>query len=210
MKALQLLGLSFVCLFAHAASQIPPYTVGTCLACHGDQGVSVNPVWPNLAGQHQPYLLKELRDIKTGKTRNVLEMRAVMAQLNDADLIALATYYSKLPLSIGLVPQKYLKEGEKLYRGGDFNKQISACIACHGPGGEGNGQAGFPILSGQYALYTIQQLEAFSSDKRKNDLNSIMKDIAHRMNKEDMEAVAYYIQGLYPTTPVRQCCVKRE
>ena len=188
---------------------IPPYQIGTCIACHGDLGVSVNPLWPNLAGQHEQYLLKELRNIKTGKIRNVPVMTAIMTQLNDEDLIALAAYYSYRPISIGLTPKKYLTQGERLYRGGDLSKQISACIACHGPGGEGNGQAGFPILSGQNALYTIQQLEDFSTGKRHNDLNSIIRDIAHRMNNEDMQAVAYYIQGLYPTNQFSHCCIKR-
>ena len=84
-----------------------------------------------------------------------------------------------------------------MYRGGDFNKHITACIACHGPKGTGNAQAGFPSISGQHAAYTIQQLQDFKEGKRKNDLNSIMRDISARMSIEDMEAVANYIAGLY-------------
>lgn len=63
--------------------------------------------------------------------------------------------------------------------------------------GSGNAQAGFPLLSGQHAAYTIMQLQAFKDGKRTNDLNQIMQDISSKMSPEDMEAVAYYIQGLY-------------
>lgn len=168
-----------------------------CAACHGPQGVSSNPQWPNLAGQHARYLIKELHDFKTGTTRNAAAMTAVLADLNDEDIAELADFYSKKPIASGETPEKLLKRGELLYRGGDFAKHITACIACHGPKGTGNAQAGFPLLTGQHAEYTIQQLQAFKDKKRTNDLNAIMRDISARMSQEDMEAVAYYIQGLH-------------
>ncbi|HHF7344572.1 c-type cytochrome [Legionella feeleii] len=168
-----------------------------CVACHGAKGISTNPEWPSLAGQHAKYLLKQMLDFKKGITRNAPTMTAILANLNEQDMAALAEYYAKLPLPEGSVPKKYLKRGEQLYRGGDFDKHITACIACHGPRGTGNEQAGFPVLSGQHALYTIQQLQAFKDQKRKNDLNSIMRDISARMSPEDMAAVAYYMQGLH-------------
>ncbi|KTC86996.1 c-type cytochrome [Legionella brunensis] len=170
---------------------------GVCAACHGQKGVSLNPIWPNLAGQHASYLLKQLQDYKKGTTRNAPEMTAIVASLNETDMADLAAFYSKQPLPEGITPEKYLKRGEQLYRGGDFDKHITACIACHGPKGTGNSQAGFPVLSGQHAPYTIQQLQAFKDKKRSNDLNSIMRDISSRMSQEDMEAVAYYMQGLH-------------
>lgn len=168
-----------------------------CAACHGAQGVSSNPQWPNLAGQHASYLIKQLHDFKKGITRNAATMTAVLANLNDQDMTELANFYSNQPIAEGETPEKFLKRGELLYRGGDFSKHITACIACHGPKGTGNAQAGFPVLTGQHAEYTIQQLQAFKDKKRTNDLNSIMRDISARMSQEDMEAVAYYIQGLH-------------
>lgn len=184
---------------AQAADQpntIPEKTA-LCLACHGPQGNSSNPEWPNIAGQHASYSLKQLHDFKEGKTRNAATMSAVVAQLSEEDMRSLTAYYSKRPLAEGTMPKQYLQRGEQLYRGGDFDKHISACIACHGPQGTGNAQAGFPVLSGQNAPYTIQQLQAFKDKTRHNDLNSIMQDISARMDKNDMEAVAYYIQGLH-------------
>lgn len=124
-------------------------------------------------------------------------MNALSASLTESEIKELANFYASQPLPQGSTPENYLKRGELLYRGGDFAKHITACIACHGPRGTGNAQAGFPVLTGQHALYTIQQLQAFKDGKRSNDLNSIMRDISARMSQEDMEAVAYYIQGLH-------------
>lgn len=169
-----------------------------CVACHGQQGVSPNPEWPNLAGQHSSYLLKQLQDFKAVKTRNAPTMTSIVATLTNEDMAKLAAFYAtKKPAAEGTTPEKYLKRGELLYRGGDFDKHIAACIACHGPAGAGNGQAGFPMVSGQHAAYIVQQLKAFRDGKRVNDLNSMMQSISARMSDEDMEAVAYYMQGLY-------------
>ncbi|HAZ7573606.1 cytochrome c4 [Legionella sp. PATHC032] len=168
-----------------------------CIACHGPQGISTNPEWPNLAGQHEKYFVKQLKDIKEGKSRSAPTMTAIIANLTEQDMNDLAAYYAKMPIPEGSTPKKYLKRGEQLYRGGDLNKHIAACIACHGPKGSGNAQAGFPLLSGQHAAYTVMQLQAFKDGKRTNDLNQIMRDISSKMSPEDMEAVAYYIQGLY-------------
>jgi cytochrome c553 len=168
-----------------------------CVACHGANGVSPSPEWPNLAGQHKEYLIKQMTLFKEGKKRNNPLMVAPMANLTSQDISELADYYSKQPLAKLSTPKEYLKKGEQLYRGGDFSKHISACIACHGPRGLGNPQANFPVLSGQQPMYTIQTLEAYQNGTRTSDMNEIMRNISKRMSKEDMEAVAYYVSGLH-------------
>ncbi|MBA3536765.1 MAG: cytochrome c4 [Tatlockia sp.] len=174
-----------------------PAILTSCAACHGQSGISSNPQWPSIAGQHASYVIRQLQDFKKGTLRNALAMNAISAALTENEIRELADFYAKQPTPKGATPEKFLKRGELLYRGGDFAKHITACIACHGPKGTGNAQAGFPVLRGQNALYTIQQLQAFKDGKRSNDLNSIMRDISSRMSQEDMEAVAYYIQGLH-------------
>lgn len=174
-----------------------PAKVALCTACHGQLGISTNPEWPNLAGQHASYLIKQLQDFQTANSRNVVTMTRLSSTLTEIEIKELADFYARQPLPKGNTPEKYFKRGELLYRGGDFAKHITACIACHGPQGTGNAQAGFPVLTGQHAQYTILQLQAFKNGKRSNDLNSIMRDISARMSQEDMEAVAYYVQGLH-------------
>lgn len=168
-----------------------------CAACHGAQGISTNPQWPNLAGQHEKYLIKQLQDMQRAELIDAPTMSALARNLNQQDIDALALYYAKMPLAMGSTPAAFVARGEQLYRGGDIAKRITACIACHGPQGRGNGGAGFPVLSGQHAAYTIKQLQAFKNAQRKNDLNHIMQGITQRMSQEDMEAVAHYIEGLH-------------
>lgn len=168
-----------------------------CATCHGQQGKSANPQWPNLGGQHSEYLVKQLTDMKKNSLRDASLMSGLVATLSAQDMDDLAAYYAKMPLAQGNTSQKFLQRGKQLYQGGDFEKRITACIACHGPKGMGNAQAGFPVLSGQHAAYIVLQLNAFKEGKRKNDLNHIMQDISNRMNQDDMNAVAHYIEGLH-------------
>lgn len=176
-----------------ADSKLGQEKAAICSGCHGAQGVSMNPEWPNLAGQHATYLAKQLRDYQNGSTRSAPIMTQMVMQLSQEDINSIAEYYASLPLSHGTTPKKHLARGEELYRRGDLSKHITACIACHGPKGTGNAQAGFPVIAGQQPAYTIQQLLAFQNKTRHNDLNSIMQDISARMNHDDMEAVAYYL-----------------
>lgn len=199
MKKKLMMAALFSVISGHAtppSAQMPP-SAQVCTTCHGVQGISTNPSWPNLAGQHSSYLVKQLHDFKQGSLRNVPLMSAMVTNLSDEDITALANFYAQLSVAKDSTPAKYTSRGEQLYRGGDLDKHITACIACHGPTGRGNGQTGFPVLSGQHALYTIQQLQAFKHKTRRNDFNSIMQDISARMDDDDMLAVAYYLQGLY-------------
>jgi len=65
----------------------------SCGACHGVDGNSLNPVWPKLAAQHAPYIVKQLKDFKSGARKNPL-MSPQAAALSDQDMQDLAAYYS--------------------------------------------------------------------------------------------------------------------
>lgn len=173
-----------------------PEKVALCAACHGASGVSINPEWPNLAGQHVNYLIKQLHDYKDAKTRSAPIMASIVLSLNDEEIQALSLFYAQLAGAKNKPSKQHQTRGETIYRRGDSDKHITACIVCHGPNGRGNELAGFPVLSGQQPKYTIQQLTAFKKQSRKNDLNSIMRDISTHMDLDDMTAVAYYLAGL--------------
>jgi cytochrome c553 len=168
-----------------------------CAACHQSDGNSLNGMWPKLAGQHKDYLVTQMKAFKKGVERSDPSMTAMMAPLTTDDIENLATYFNAQKPNVGFAKKANLQQGERLYRGGDEKKQISACIACHGPKGTGNAQAGFPSLSGQHPHYVIEQLKKYKSGKRTTDLNSIMRNIALRMSEGDMKAVANYISGLH-------------
>ncbi|ABC31119.1 Cytochrome c553 [Hahella chejuensis KCTC 2396] len=67
----------------------------TCAGCHGGEGVSGNGLWPNLAGQKEGYLIKQLKDFRDGK-RNDPMMSSMAKPLSDDDIANLAAFYSQL------------------------------------------------------------------------------------------------------------------
>ncbi len=67
-----------------------------CAGCHGPNGISVNPLWPNLAGQKAVYIEKAMRDYKSGQ-RNDPSMSAIAATVADSEIAALGAYYAALP-----------------------------------------------------------------------------------------------------------------
>ncbi len=170
-----------------------------CSACHGLDGNSANNIWPNLAGQHAKYLLKQMIDFKKGKNggRYNAVMNPLVAHLSKQDMEDIAAYYASQTVKLGTTDKSKLALGRRVYRGGDLSRQIAACSACHGPRGQGVAGAGFPALSGQHAEYTGQQLLAFRDGLRSNSPSQIMASIAHKMTKAEMEAVASYVASLH-------------
>lgn len=66
-----------------------------CAACHGGQGISPTPVWPNLAGQKEQYLVAQITAFRDG-TRQNAQMAPMVANLTDEDIVNLAAYYASL------------------------------------------------------------------------------------------------------------------
>ena len=170
-----------------------------CVACHGQEGVSPSPIWPNLAGQHAGYLSKQLHEFKKGASgnRNNSIMYGISLTLSDDDISDLSEYYASLQGSVGTTADEYLLLGQNVYRGGNMEYKIQACMACHGPTGQGNAPANIPSLSGQHADYLYTQLKNFQSQTRSNDPNKMMRNIVDRMTDDELKAVSQYIQGLY-------------
>jgi len=67
----------------------------TCVACHGQNGISVSPAWPSLAGQHEEYLIESLNQYRNG-TRKEAVITQMAAPLTDADVKLLARFNSRL------------------------------------------------------------------------------------------------------------------
>ncbi len=67
----------------------------TCAGCHGAAGVSANPLWPNLAGQKEAYMVKQLKAFRAG-TRTDPMMSPMAKPLSDADIDNLAAHFSGL------------------------------------------------------------------------------------------------------------------
>jgi cytochrome c553 len=167
----------------------------TCAACHGADGNSVNPEWPSLAGQHAGYIIASLNAYRDGTRDNVLMLGQVQA-LTEQDQADLAAYYASQQPVPRVADPALASRGERLYRAGNLESGVAACIACHGPNGRGNSPAGYPDLAGQHAQYTADQLRQYRSEKRSSDPNQMMRNITARMTDDEILAVASYLQGL--------------
>ena len=169
----------------------------TCTACHGPEGNSPSPLWPNIAGQNASYLMAQLKAFKDGSRSDPLMTSQAML-LTDEDMANLAVYFESLPAAVQSVADESLIErGEALYRGGNMEDKVSACLACHGPSGRGNPAAKYPALQGQHAAYTAKQLRAYADGERTSDGKTrMMRDIASNLDKEDIAALSSYVQGL--------------
>lgn len=168
-----------------------------CMACHGADGNSpTNPIWPKLAGQQSSYIQRQLQDFKAGARKNDL-MSPMAAPLSDQDMVDLAAYFSSQTQNPGTAAADQVALGERIYRAGNPQSKVAACMACHGPTGAGNAPAKFPRISGQHAAYVEKALKDFRAGARDNDPNGMMRGVATNMTDAEIMAVAQYVQGLH-------------
>jgi cytochrome c553 len=167
----------------------------TCGACHGMDGNSLSPEWPNLAGQHAGYIERQLKAFKSGERKNDL-MSPMAMILSDEDMADLAAYFASQKVRGGETEPSKLALGERVYRAGNVQKGVIACAGCHGPNGRGNPLAGYASIQGQHAVYVANQLRAYKSGARATDPNQMMRGVAAMLSEEEIDAVASYIQGL--------------
>jgi cytochrome c553 len=169
----------------------------TCAACHGADGNSVTPDWPMLAGQHAAYIVRQLRAFKSGERTDVT-MKPFADLLSEQDMLDVAAYFAaQKPTPKGADPA-LVGLGQQIYRGGVPARGVAACIACHGPEGNGNPLAAYPRVSGQHAAYVTKQLNAYASGDRRSDvdLNQMMRNVAGELFEDEIRALASYVQGL--------------
>lgn len=99
-RKIALVGLSFsLCLISTASFAEEPATgakkAELCFGCHGEDGISLSPTIPNLAGQKSEYLLKAIGDFKKGARKNSL-MQSVISGVSDDDAKEIVNYFSNL------------------------------------------------------------------------------------------------------------------
>ena len=176
--------------------------VTTCAACHGSDGNSVNADWPKLAGQNQKYTYEQLKLFQIGETQNALMMSVTpyLNTLSDSDLLNISAFYESNKSSVGQAKNddELLKLGMNLYRGGNTEKGIPACTACHSVYGNGNALAGFPAVAGQQVGYLTTKLKAYRANERNaGQYASVMQAVSINLSDDDIDALANYMHGLY-------------
>jgi cytochrome c553 len=174
-----------------------------CDHCHGAEGFSAVGYTPNLAGIDRLAVWKQLEDFRSYK-RLSREMNPIAESLSPRDVADVVAYYAKLPAFADpgdhrIFPQSRPDPGHagiasRLVSFGDGERGIPPCQACHGPVGY---RPGAPWLANQNAEYVLNQLEAFASGGRTNDINIPMRTIAGLLTEAERHALAeYYGAGL--------------
>ena len=202
-------GLSGLAVQARAADPAKPdvnrgqaIATQVCASCHGADGNSTGGDYPKLAGQHPEYLVKQLMDFKIQPgakqpARNNAIMAGMAAALSSQDMVNVAAYFAAQTPKPGYAHDKNtVPLGEKIYRAGIVERAVPACASCHGPTGQGI-PVQYPRLSGQWAEYTVTQLNAFTQGPGARNNSDPMHTIASRLSDSDIKAVADYIAGLH-------------
>jgi cytochrome c553 len=175
------------------ASKAVSLAANLCASCHGEDGNSVAPIFPRLAGQQAVYLLRELKDFKSGKHVNEV-MNPIASGLSDEDMANLAAFYASQKPSPGTVANPALLPlGKALYMNGNAKSGIPSCSSCHEDDGSGGGK--FPRVAGQYVEYSLEEFRLYAAGKRTNGAR-VMQAISERMTEEETRAVAEYMASM--------------
>jgi cytochrome c553 len=160
-----------------------------CTMCHGAQGMSTSSV-PNLAGQYPEVVIKQLRDYKAGHRASPI-MAALAKNLSDRDIDDLAAFYASLPKA-RTAPTTYDESLPALVRVGAPLRNIAPCISCHGGVDQ---KLGAPWIEGMPKEYLVQQLQAFRTGQRRNDIEGQMRAVAHTLSDAEIDAVSTFYAG---------------
>ncbi|MBU6442689.1 MAG: c-type cytochrome [Alphaproteobacteria bacterium] len=202
MKSIAILAAAGAVLFAVSASaqpsvpMEPALVASTCSQCHGDRGLSIAPLFPDLAAQNKDYLvtqLKAFRDHKRSDAHAQAYMWGMAGDLTDDTIDAIATYFAALPpppRTSGLSPEE-VAAGKAIFENGVAADNVPACNACHGDTAAGS--ATIPRLAGQHREYLAAQLLAFRTKQRYNE---IMSANVAQMTDEQIRDVSSYLASL--------------
>lgn len=169
-----------------------------CGACHGVDGNSSDPQYPKLAGQSEQYIVQQLNNFKSGKRQNPI-MLGMATPLSEQDMHDIGAYFASQKTLAGVADQALVERGQQLFREGDPQHDVPACMACHAMDGSGNPGAMYPHLAGQHAKYVQATLKAWHDGTSwGTDAHAqIMPAIAKHLDDADIAALASYIEGLH-------------
>jgi cytochrome c553 len=179
---------------AAARAHAEKVAITVCGTCHGRDGNSIQPKFPRLAGQHENYLIAQLKAFRAqsrGDPDAISYMWGMSSELDDATIAAVAAYYAAQraePSTSGT--SALLAHGREVYDHGIASEGVPACSTCHGP--DAHGLQDFPRLAGQHAQYILKQLASFQSNMRNV---AIMHGVAQNLRLPEMQAVAAYLEA---------------
>jgi cytochrome c553 len=166
----------------------------SCVACHGETGISASSDFPHLAGQSGTAIYKQLFDYRTGSRSHPL-MDGVAKMLNESEIADVAAYYAGQPqrrpnpVTLAEAPASIVR----LVELGDPRRNIAPCASCHRAGAGGPIET--PVLAEQREEYIAQQLRLYASGKRRNDVYARMRVIAAELTDDEITGLAGYYRA---------------
>ncbi len=168
----------------------------TCALCHTEQGWGMTPgigryyvpgAYPQLAGQHQSVLIKQLYDIRDLNRDNPVMYPFTLDKYIGGvqDVADVTGYIATLPVNQQNHHGKgdNLKNGKKLYE--------KNCSRCHGDNGEGDKDNFYPKLSNQHYQYMLRQFLWIKEGKRRNANIKMIKQIQNFKYKDIVDVIDY-------------------
>jgi len=173
-----------------------------CQECHGPDGNGQGPTtgaagkFAKLAGQSPDYMLKQIRDFRSGERKH--DLMLIMAKsIDDIDAADIAAYFASQQKMQGDTSGDNAI-AKNLFTLGDPSRNILACVSCHGPNGKGiaGAQQLIPVIGGQEWRYLEKQLLDWRSGERQNSPGAVMNNIAQQLTNDEIRLLTDYISGL--------------
>lgn len=171
------------------------HTQKFCAGCHGKEGLSQNPAWPNVAGQPKNVTIKSLLDYRGGRRAKgaAVLMAGIAKTLTDQQIADVAAYYESM--AGGPAAKEAPKIDPVVLRmvtRGDAKRAISPCATCHGTTARGNATGEVPVLHGQHAAYLAATLKDYRSGTRSADMLKEMRFFAAKLTDSEIDQLAAY------------------
>ncbi|MDX8410766.1 MAG: c-type cytochrome [Mariprofundaceae bacterium] len=201
---------------AHAAGdpKVGEAKAEQCFDCHGVGGNSKDSTFPKLAGQFDYYIVKQIKDFKSGTRKGHTFNDMAITIESDQDVEDIAAYFSTQPdmageptdppLMVertvgdrrgepgGVISVSMFKLGKDIYMDGGLTK----CFECHGEGARGGMMKEAPKLAGQHKDYLIKAMDDVYSRKRRADMFNLMWRGVSTLDKEEWGFVAEYLSSI--------------
>ena len=166
-----------------------------CQGCHGEDGNSINPLSPNLAGQLPQYIEKQIHDYQTRIRSDSIMTGMSLGVTSDQDAKDIAAYFGSQKLKANFNADK---TGRDLFHYGKTEKDLAACASCHGENGKGklDDNNAIPMIGGQLKDYIARELREMRKGSRHNDPDGMMSNIAKKLSDQEIDAVAEYVSEM--------------
>ncbi|GAA4019029.1 cytochrome c4 [Deinococcus rubellus] len=170
---------------------------GSCQGCHGPMGHSQQEDKPSLGGQVPSYTTLQLAAFRA-KLRPSPVMQAIAAQLTDQDIVDLAAYYGQqTPRGPWEANPALSAKGQQFYNMGAVERNVTACVVCHGVDGRGNNELHIASITHQSPKYTLEVLHEFKSVPDYHiAYPNAMHIVTAQMTEDELSAVTAYLSSM--------------